>query len=211
MKVGVIGASGKAGSLIAKEAVDRGHEVTGIVRNAFKLKTKYMEVLEKDLFDLTASDLTEFDIVVDAFAPSTGQENLFLEAGTLLIKALEQSSTRLIVVGGAGSLFIDETKETRLLETREFPDFLRPTAEQQLETLKMLEQTKNLNWTYISPAVSFEANGRRTGFYKKGTDYVIGNKRGKSHISYADYAIAVIDEIENEEHNKERFTVVGEE
>ena len=122
MKIGIIGATGKAGSLIVKEASERGHEVTAIVRNAAKLSGEQVAVLEKDVFDLKAEDLQQFDVVVNAFGAPAGQEHLHVEAGKVLIEALNGApNTRLIVVGGAGSLFVDEAQTVRLLDTPEFP------------------------------------------------------------------------------------------
>src|SRR4051812_32650005 len=107
MKVAIIGASGKAGSLILKEALERGHEVTAIVRNAAKLQNQSVAVLEKDVFDLKAEDLKAFDVVVNAYGAPFGQEHLHVEVGRVLIEALKGvPQTRLIVVGGAGSLFV---------------------------------------------------------------------------------------------------------
>ena len=115
MKIGVIGATGKQGSLIVKEAVGRGHEVTAIVRNASKVSVENVEILEKDLFDLKAEDLKSFEVVVNAFGAPFGQEHLHVEAGRVLIEAIKGApDTRLIVVGGAGSLFVDEAKTIRL-------------------------------------------------------------------------------------------------
>ena len=122
MKIGIIGATGKAGSLIVKEANDRGHEVTAIVRNAGKLTEDNVVVLEKDIFDLQAEDLQQFDVVVNAFGAPAGQEHLHVDAGKVLIEAVKGApETRLIVIGGAGSLFVDEAKTIRLIDTPEFP------------------------------------------------------------------------------------------
>lgn len=116
MKIGIISATGKAGSVILKEATDRGHEVTAIVRNASKLEDKSLKVLEKDVFDLTAEDVRGFDVVVNAFGAPAGKENLHVEVGQALINILKDApNTRLIVVGGAGSLFTDESKHYVLL------------------------------------------------------------------------------------------------
>ena len=114
MKIGIIGATGKAGSLIVKEASERGHEVTAIVRNAAKLSAEKVAVLEKDVFDLQSKDLQQFDVVVNAFGAPAGQEHLHVDAGKVLIEAAKGASdTRVIVVGGAGSLFVDEAQTIR--------------------------------------------------------------------------------------------------
>ncbi|WP_232697733.1 NAD(P)-dependent oxidoreductase [Brevibacillus daliensis] len=211
MKIGIIGASGKAGSFIMKEAIDRGHEVTAIVRNASKLSDQNVAVIEKDVFELTSEDLQSFDEVVNAFGAPFGEEHLHVDAGNALIDALKDApDTRLIVVGGAGSLFVDEEKTIRVFETPEFPKEFYPTAENQGKNLDILQKNDSITWTFISPSAFFDPQGQRTGSYQKGKDHLLVNSSGQSYVSYADYAIAVLDEIENPQHKNERFTVVSE-
>jgi putative NADH-flavin reductase len=211
MKIGIIGATGKAGSLIVKEAIGRGHEVTAIVRDSAKLTDEKVAVLEKDIFDLKANDLQVFDVVVNAFGAPAGQENLHVDAGRVLIEGVKGASdTRLIVVGGAGSLFVDEAQTVRLIETPEFPKEYFPTASNQGKNLEDLQNTSGIKWTFISPAAFFNPEGKRTGSYQKGKDNLIVNSKGDSYVSYADYAIAVLDEIESPQHINKRFTLVSE-
>ncbi|WP_289139986.1 NAD(P)-dependent oxidoreductase [uncultured Brevibacillus sp.] len=208
MKIGIVGASGKAGQLITKEALDRGHQVTAIVRDASKISEPNVAVLEKDVFALTAADLNGFDAVVNAFGAPAGKEHLHVEAGNALIEAMKGApSTRLLVVGGAGSLFVDEAKTTRVLETPDFPDAYLATAKNQGENLRILQETNGIQWTFISPSAFFDPAGERTGAYQLGKDHLLVNASGQSYVSYADYAIAVLDEIENPKHRNERFTV----
>ncbi|WP_019911588.1 NAD(P)-dependent oxidoreductase [Paenibacillus sp. HW567] len=210
MKIAVIGASGKAGSEITKEALDRGHEVTVIVRDAAKVAGSKAAVVEKDIFALTAGDLKGFDVVVNAFGAPFGQEHLHVDAGNVLIEALKDApGTRLIVVGGAGSLYVDEAKTVRVVDTPGFPDFVKPTALNQGKNLEILKGTKDLKWTFVSPSANF-AVGARTGAYETGKDHLLSNSKGESYVSYADYAIAIVDEIEQPQHIGERFTVVSE-
>jgi len=211
MKIAIIGATGKVGRLIMKEAVDRGFDVTAIVRNASKITETNIKVLEKDIFNLTALELTAFDVVISTYRAPDGEEHLYVEAGRVLVEALKDTlNTKLIIVGGAGSLFVDEEKTTRLMDTPDFPDFVLPTAVNAGKQLEELQKTDSITWTYISPAGFFDPEGKRTGSYKVGKDHVILNSKGESYISYADYAIAVVDEIEKPQHVNERFTVVGE-
>lgn len=211
MKIAIIGASGKAGSLILKEAVERGHEVTAIVRDVSKVENNQVAVVEKNIFDLTSQDIEKFDVVVNAFNAAPGQEHQHVEAGKVLIEALKDAqNTKLVVVGGAGSLFVDNAKTVRVMETPDFPEAYLPTATNMGENLEELQITNGIQWTYISPAGFFDAEGKRTGTYQKGGDQLMFNSKGQSYISYADYAIAVVDEIENPQHINERFTVVGE-
>ena len=211
MKIGIIGATGKAGSLIYKEAADRGHEVTAIVRNTAKLENANVAILEKDIFDLTGSDLQAFEAVVNAISTPPGQEHLHVEAGKSLIGAAKEANgTRLIVVGGAGSLFVDEAKTIKLMETPDFPKEYLATATNQGKNLEDLQQSEGFEWTFVSPAAFFDPEGKRTGSYQTGKDNFIVNAKGESYVSYADYAIAIVDELENPKHINERFTVVAE-
>jgi uncharacterized protein len=211
IKIGVIGATGKVGSLILKEAIGRGHQVTAIVRNTSKLTDKNVDILKKDVFELTSEDFKLFGVVVNAFGAPAGKEDLHVKAGRNLINAVKGTpDTRLIVVGGAGSLFVNEAKTIRLFETPEFPKEYLATASNQGKNLEDLQSTSGIKWTFISPAAFFNPEGKRTGSYQKGKDNLIVNAKGESYVSYADFAIAVIDEIENPEHINERFTIVSE-
>ncbi|MGM0899732.1 MAG: NAD(P)-dependent oxidoreductase [Bacillota bacterium] len=210
MKIGIIGASGKAGSIILKEAVSRGHEVTAIVKDKSKLKDTNVEVIEKNILDLTPDDVKNFEVVVNAFGAPLGEEQAHVDAGHALIEVLKETNTRAIIVGGAGSLYVDENKTVTVLETPDFPDIFIPTAKGQGRNLQELQETSNITWTFISPSAVFDAEGKRTGSYQFGKDNLLVNSKGESYISYADYAIAVLDEIENPKHINERFTVVGE-
>lgn len=210
MKIGVIGATGKAGNLIFKEAADRGHEVTAIVRDASKLNDQQVQVLEKGIFDLTTDDVKQFDVVVNAFGAPLGEGQAHVDAGHALIEALKGTDTRVIVVGGAGSLFVDEAKTIRVIDTPEFPEIFKPTADGQGRNLQELQETTDIQWTFVSPAGHFDAEGKRTGSYQLGKDNLILNSKGDSYISYADYAIAIVDEIENPKHINTRFSVVAE-
>ncbi|MCK1985590.1 MULTISPECIES: NAD(P)-dependent oxidoreductase [Peribacillus] len=211
MKIGIIGASGKAGSLILKEALTRGHEVTAIVRDEAKVQIQGASVLEKDVFDLKAEDIKVFDVVVNAFGAAPGKEHLHVDAGKILIDAMKGApQTRLIVVGGAGSLFVDEAKTIRVLDTPEFPKEYFATAFNQSKNLGDLQNATGIQWTFISPSAFFDPQGNRTGGYKLGKDNLLVNSKGESYVSYADFALAVLDEIEIPKHINQRFTVVAE-
>lgn len=209
MKIGVIGATGKAGSKILKEAKKRNHEVTAIVRDPSKLEALDTPVIQTDVFDLTSQDIAAFDVVINAFGAPLGQEDLHVTAGQHLIQTFEPTNTRLIVVGGAGSLYVDEHKKTKLLDTPDFPEDFYLTAASQARNLEDL-QASAINWTFASPAANFDPNGRRTGQYTMGNDVLLTNDDGASYVSYADFAYALLDEIENPSFEKQRFTVVSE-
>lgn len=211
MKIGIIGATGKVGSLVLEEAIGRGHDVTAIVRNAAKVSNKNVNVIEKEIYDITSEDLKDLDVVVNAFGAPLGEEEAHVTAGRALIEALQGTNTRAIIVGGAGSLYVDEAQTTKLIETPEFPEIFVPTATGQGRNLQDLEAAQDITWTFVSPSADFNAECARTGSYQAGKDNLLVNSKGNSYISYADFAIAIIDEVENAQHKNERFTVVGEE
>lgn len=211
MKIGIIGATGKAGGFIMKEALLRGHDVTAIVRDASKLVEKRAAVMEKNIDELTAEDLREFDVVVNAFGVPPEKAQLHAVAGKSLIDAMQGApGTRLIVVGGAGSLFVDEARTTRLIDTPEFPEAFKAIAAGQSQNLSDLEASEGIKWTFLSPAAFFDPTGGRTGHYQIGEDSITFNSKGKSYVSYPDYAVALVDEIEHPRHLNKRFTVVSE-
>lgn len=209
MKIAVIGATGKAGSKIVEEALQRGLDVTAIVRDASKLEANGAHVIEKDIASLQAEDVAGFDVVVNASAAPAGAEHLHVELGKHLIDIFAGLSTRLIVVGGAGSLYVDSELTTRLMDTPEFPAIYLPTAQNQGQNLQDLKAS-DIQWTFVSPAAFFDPAGSRTGAYTLGGEQLIVNEAGESYVSYSDYAIAIVDEIVNPKHIKQRFSVVGE-
>ena len=209
MKIAVICANGKAGKLIVKEAVDRGLDVTAVVRgdNA----TAAQKVLKKDLFDLTSADLKEFDVVIDAFGAWT-EDTLPQHSTSLkhLCDILSGRDTRLIVVGGAGSLYVNPEHTVCVADGPDFPDIFKPLAAAMAKALGELRERKDVKWTYISPAGDFQADGERTGKYILGGEELTLNSKGESIISYSDYAIAMVDEAVKGNNIQKRISVVGE-
>lgn len=205
MKIAVIGATGKAGRLMMSEAMIRGHKVTAIVRDASKIRNG-ADVIEKDIMALTTEDLSPFDVVIDAFGSAPGQEIMHQTTLEHLANILAGQKTRLLVVGGAASLYVDD-KKTRLLDTPDFPDAYKPVASNMSQAFDKLKARQDVNWTYLSPSAFFNAEGKRTGHYRLGQDHLMTNKNGQSVISYADYAMAMLDEAEQGKHIKQRFTV----
>lgn len=211
MKIAVIGAAGKAGSLIAEEALSRGHDVTAIVRSNNKVIDPGMKVLEKDIFDLEYSDIKDDDVIIDAFG-TWNPEDLIQHQTSLkhLSDILAGKPNRLLVVGGAASLYVNPEHTVRLLDTSDFPDSYKPLAANMASAFAVLSARGDVKWTYLSPAANFVADGARTGKYIEGGDELILNSKGESVVSYADYAIAMIDEAERGKHIHSRFTVVTE-
>ena len=207
MKIAVICANGKAGRLIVKEAMDRNLDVTAVVRG--ENKSAAGKVIAKDLFDLTAADLKGFDAVVDAFGAWT-PETLEQHSTTLkhLCDTLSGTDTRLLVVGGAGSLYVNPDHTATVSDGPDFPEMFKPLAAAMAKALGELRQRKDVKWTYISPAGDFQAEGERTGEYILGGEELTLNSKGESVISYADYAIAMVNEIVGRSHIQERISVV---
>lgn len=206
-KIAVVCANGRVGRLVVKEALERGLDVTAFVKGENKSEAK--KVINKDLFDINKADLQGFDVVVDAFG-AWKEEDLHLHSETLkhLCDLLSGSDTRLIYVGGAGSLYV--APDTMLYQTPEFPKVFLPLASAQVKTYFELKERDDVKWTFISPAADFQAEGERTGKYILAGDNLTVNSKGESVISYADYAIALIDEIVKGNHIKERISVVSE-
>lgn len=201
MKIAVVAANGKAGQLITKEAINRSLDVTAIVRSTNKTDAK--QVIQKDLFDLTKEDLSEFDVVIDAFGqPDSNKLEEHSKSLNHLSDLLSGSEQRLLIIGGAGSLFVDSAHTIRLVDAPDFPEQFKPTALAQTKTLDEIKQRDDVQWTFICPAPDFQFEGDKTGSYKISEDEVIG-----TNVSYADFAIAMIDEVVNPKHIQKRFAV----
>jgi len=207
MKIAVVCANGKAGQLITKEAADRGLDITAIVKG--DNRSIAPETISKDILDIKAEDLKGFDAVVDAFGAWT-EDTLPLHSTSLkvLCDALSGTETRLVIVGGAGSLYVNQEHTACVSDDPDFPDSYKPIAAAMAKALTELRQRNDVKWTYISPAGDFQAEGERTGEYILAGEELTLNDKGESIISYADYAIAMVDEITKGSHNQERISVV---
>lgn|SRR5699024_10394469 len=207
MKIAVVCANGKAGQLIVKEALGRGLDVTAVVRGGNR--TEASQVIQKDLYDLTAADLKGFDVVVDAFGAWT-EDTLPQHSTSLkhLCDILSGTDVRLLVVGGAGSLYVNPEHTAQVMDGPDFPDVFKPLARAQGKALAELRERSDVKWTYVSPAGDFQAEGERTGKYILGGEELTLNGRGESVISYADYAIAMVDEAVSGGHIRQRISVV---
>ena len=209
-KVAVVCAAGKEGRLLVDEAVSRGYDVTGFVRGSDKVANPKAKTVVKDLFDLTREDLIGFDAVIDAFGAWT-PETLPLHRTSLkhLCDVLSGTKVRLLVVGGAGSLYVNPEHTVQVKDLESFPAMFKPLADMQGAALDDLRKRSDVQWTFLSPAGDFVADGERTGEYHLGGEEYFVNDKGESRISYADYAIAMVDEIENANNIRKRFSVIG--
>jgi uncharacterized protein len=207
MKVVLYGATGKAGRVILKELVDRGHTVIAAGRTPEKVeKLKNVNVVQDDLSDPAkiAGIVRGADAVVSAYGPPAEDTDQIVGATNRLVKGIQQAGgPRLIVVGGAGSLFV--ASGVTLRESGHLPKEWIPIVDSHIQVLKNLKQS-GIDWTYFSPAAFFEP-GERTGKFRLGKDDLIADAQGNSRISFEDYAIALVDELETPKHRGARFTI----
>jgi len=200
MRVALIGASGQAGSRILAELMGRGHAVTAIARNPNRIPSgPGVTAAQGDVLDATglAALIEGHDAVISSvrFAASDPR---------ILIEALRASGVkRYLVVGGAGSLEV--APGVKLIDTPQFPAAYKPEASKGGEFLDLLREVHDLEWTFLSPSALFVA-GERTGKFRLGGNELLTNENG-SRISFEDYAIALVDELESPAHVRQRFAV----
>jgi putative NADH-flavin reductase len=199
MKIALIGATGNVGQRVTAEALSRGHEVVAIARDVSKVEAQAgVTPVAADLTDKAA--IGKAIEGADAVVLSVKFQELDVEA---MLDALK-GARRLLIVGGAASLFV--APGLQLIDTEGFPDFIKVEAEPARKALARIQQEQGLDWTFLSPSVFF-GPGERTGKFRLGGDELLSDAGGKSHISYEDYAVALLDEIENPQHSRRRFTV----
>ena len=210
MKIAVVAANGRVAQKVVKEAQERGFDVTAFGRED-ENKSGASKYIKKDIMDLTKEDLVGFDAVVDGFGAWTDEEQpMHIKTSQHLCDILSGTDTRLLVVGGAGSLYVNPEHTAVVADGADFPDAFKPLANAQAEELKQLRTRNDVKWTFISPAGDFQADGERSGKYILAGEELTLNSRGESIISYADYAIAMVDEIEKGDHIQQRISVVRE-
>lgn len=198
-KIAVIGATGNVGQRVVAEALRRGHDVIAIARDTSKVPAQAgVTAAQADLADKAA--IARAVEGADAVVLSVRFQDLDFDGVIDALKGVR----RLLVVGGAASLEVAPGQV--LLDQPDFPDFIKPEATPARAALEKLRATTDLDWTFLSPSVFF-GPGERTGKFRLGGDQLLTAADGKSHISYEDYAIALLDEIENPKHIRQRFTV----
>jgi uncharacterized protein len=212
-KIALIGASGFVGSAILQESLERGHEVTAIVRHPEKITLKHPKLQVKAGDVLSEQSLPELiqgvDVVISAYNPGWTNPNIAQETTkgyqSIINAAKKANIPRLIVVGGAGSLYASSGE--RVMDTGEIPESFMPAVEALAEVLYCLQKKENeLDWAFFCPAGNI-ASGERTGKFRLGEDELIMDDQGQSNISVQDYAVAMLDEVENPTHHRERFTI----
>ncbi|MER6086033.1 NAD(P)H-binding protein [Streptomyces sp. NPDC001833] len=205
MNVTLYGAAGRAGKPILDELVSRAHHVTAVGRNPDKFPEN-VERVQDDLssVDRIAEIISGADAVVSAFAPPRDDTDQLLHVTERLIAAVQKTGvSRLIVVGGCGSL--EFSPGVTVLDSGYWPEPYVPIAKSHIKAFAAL-RASDINWTYFSPPMSIEP-GVRTGKFRLGGDSLIKDEQGKSHVSFEDYAVALVDELEKPAHERSRFTI----
>jgi putative NADH-flavin reductase len=208
MKIVLFGATGNLGSVILDEALDRGHEVTAVVRDPAKLATKHdaLTVVKGDVAQPSsyASVLPGNDAAIASLNDHADPSNVPRQAA-LLLDALSKAGVRRFAwVGGAGSL--ETAPGVRVIDDPGFPEAWKASANAQIEALAVFRASKaSIDWTYISPAAEI-APGERKGSFRVGGEQLLVNAEGHSTISIADFAIGVLDRIEKGDAAKKRVT-----
>ncbi|WP_442587580.1 NAD(P)-dependent oxidoreductase [Pedobacter sp. AW31-3R] len=214
MKIALIGASGFVGTAILKEALDRGHQVTAIVRNPenITLANDQLKVVKADILDtdqVTAA-VKGADAVISAYNPGWSNPDIYEEflKGSKSIQAGTKAAgvKRYIIIGGAGSLEV--APGLQAVDTPDFPAAIKPGASAARDYHNIVKEETELDWTFFSPAFEMHqgTSGVRTGVYRTGLDTPVFNEEGRSILSVEDLALVIIDELENPQHIKARFT-----
>jgi len=200
-KIAIIGATGRAGSQLLEEALRRGHSVTAIARDTAKVGQREGVISRNvDVLDTSALQavVAGHDVVISAAHFAT------IPAGAVIGPVKNAGVKRLLVVGGAGSLLLPDG--TRVIDSKGFPEAYKAEASAGALFLENLRQEKDLDWTFVSPSAEF-VEGERAGKFRIGQDDLLVSSEGRSWITFADYAIAMLDEVESPKHPRQRFTV----
>lgn len=200
-KIAIIGATGRAGSQLLEEALRRGHSVTAIARNTSAIAPRPgLTVKQADALDAQAlqAAISGNEVVISAAHFAT------LPAEAVIGPVKQAGVQRLLVVGGAGSLLLPDG--SRVIDSPDFPAEYKAEASAGAVFLDTLRQEKTLDWSFLSPSAEF-VETERTGTFRLGQDDLLVSNAGRSWISFADFAIALIDEVETPKHSRQRFTV----
>ena len=212
-KIVIIGATGYVGSAILKEALGRGHQVKAIVRDPSKLTLihPHLKVVGGSVTDtdFLSRELAKSDAVISAFNPGWSNPNIYEETlegyGSMLCAVRYSGVHRFLMVGGAGCLLVAPGRQ--LMDEPDVPKKLLPGIRGMAKVYTdLLLPEKSVDWVFLSPAANM-APGERTGKFRLGKDELIVDESGDSNISVEDFAVAMIDELEQEKHHQERFTL----
>ncbi|MWV15646.1 NAD(P)H-binding protein [Pseudomonas sp. L-22-4S-12] len=211
MKLALIGATGYVGAALLEEALSRGHQVTALVRNPQKLpQHPLLTAVQADVHDVAtlSNQLRGHDAVLSAFNPGWGSADIrqqFIAGSQAIVAATKAAGVaRLLVVGGAGSLYV--APDLQLIDTPNFPAEYKEGAEGARQLLNQLREEQQLQWTFLSPAALLQP-GPRTGHFRLGGEQLLMNGDAPAQISVADLAVALLDETEQPQYIRQRFTV----
>lgn len=208
MQIAIIAAGGRVGRLVTKVAVERGHQVTAFVRTPKNTKAQNEVLIDAE--DLTKEDLANFDVVVNAFG--AWEDDLLPKHDTvtqIICDAISGTDTKLYIVGSAGSLFVNQNHDEVLWESDLMPEPFKPLASNMAQAFNNLKKRSDVNWVYVSPALDFQAEGEEINNYIIAGDDFTTNDNGESFISYADFAVALVDIIEENKFNQERISLLS--
>ncbi len=211
MKLALIGASGFVGAAVLQEALNRGHQVSGLVRQPENLpQHPALTALAADVHATAAlaQQLAGHDAVIHAFNPGWGQADIrtqFIQGSRSIFAAVKQAGIRrLLVVGGAGSLYV--APGLQLIDTPDFPAEYQEGAEGARQALELIRAETALDWSFVSPPALLQP-GERSGQFRLGGEQLLMNGEAPASISVADLAVAIVDELERPQHIRQRFTV----
>lgn len=209
-RITVLGGTGYAGSHIAKEAAARGHDVLAVSRKAPEDPVEGVSYVSGDVLDEGfLKDLAaKSDLLMLALSPRGDMQGRVIEAARTLIPVAAAAGVRVGVIGGAGALRVSEGGP-RLIDTEDFPEEIKPESFEMLDVLEALQASEDsLDWFYIHPAAGFGSfhPGERRGAYRVGGEVLLSDRKGRSEISGADFALAILDEIEKPVHRRRRFS-----
>lgn len=212
MKFALIGGTGFVGSAVLEELLSRGHHVTALARDEAKYTPRpglTVQIADAREADQVRATVGAVDGIVSAYNPGWTNPHLhdeFLAGSRAIIEAAKSAGKRLLIVGGAGSLYV--APGVQLVDTPEFPADWKQGALAARELLNIVRADAQLDWTFLSPAVFLDP-GERTGTYRKGAEDVLMDAQGPAHISVKDLAVAIADELETPAHRRARFTVAS--
>ncbi|RZJ74594.1 MAG: NAD-dependent epimerase/dehydratase family protein [Flavobacterium sp.] len=212
MKIAIIGATGFVGSNLVKEFAARNHEITAISRNPQSSGEGTVKTVAADIFDTDSLSaiLKNHDIVINAYNPGWTNPNIyddFIKGSKSIQAAVKQAGVkRFITIGGGGSLFV--APGVQAVDTEGFPVEYKAGATAARDYLNMIQNEKELDWAFFSPAFEMHAGitTGRTGKYRLGLDNPVFDNDNRSVLSVEDLAVVIADEAENPKHHQQRFT-----
>lgn len=209
MKIAVIGANGNLGSRVTRQALERGFEVRGFIYNG-EIEDERVEVVTKSLFDITEEDIADCDVMISAYGSGFHADPaLNFQAFLKYIELNKGKKRHLIAIGGAGSLFTDETHKMYCYEAPDYMEVLRGISKNIKLGIDELKKTTDMNWTVVCPSSFFDPDGPLTGNYEIGTEgHLLFNEAGESRVTYEDLAKAMLDIAEADSYNQKQITVL---